>query len=79
MNLCYFNAVVNLLFYFCECLYYLCSAVVPLGVMIGMSGESWRHKSIIKSHSWFSRLGMPIVLLSIKFRLRPFQIIIFSV
>ena len=35
--------------------------MVPYGVMVGMSGESWRHKS------WFSRLSILIILPSTLF------------
>ena len=37
-----------------------CSAVIPLGVMIGMSGESWGHKSTLShfpsSQDWARQL-----------------------
>ena len=75
MNLCYCDAVVMFCSVFVSvCI--TCGAVDPLAVMIGISGESWRHKS---THSWFSRLGMPIILPSTKYRLRYFQILILCV
>ena len=44
MNLCYCSAVVTFYFLcvFVNC-FVACIAMVSRGVMIGMSGESWRH------------------------------------
>ena len=48
MNLCYCSAAVTFYFFgvFVNC-FVACIAMVLQGVMIGMSGESWRHKSTL--------------------------------
>ena len=48
MHLCYCSAAVTFYFLcvFVNC-FVACIPVVPRGVMIGMSGESWRHKSTL--------------------------------
>ena len=48
-----------------------CIAVVSRGVMIGMSGESWRHKSTL-SNIPSSILGVPVILPSIMFYVKTF-------
>ena len=55
MNLCYCGAAVTFYFLcvFVNC-FVACIAVVSRGVMIGMSGESWRQKS---SQDWVCRLS----------------------
>ena len=60
MNLCYCSAAVTFysLCFFLNC-FVACIAVVPQGVMIGMSGESWCHKSTLSpipsSQDWACR------------------------
>ena len=48
MDLCYCSAAVTFCFLcvFVNC-FVSCIAVVSRGEMIGMSGESWRHKSTL--------------------------------
>ena len=60
MNLCYCSAAVTFYFLcvFVNC-FVACIAMVSRGVMIGMSGDSWRHKSTLSpvptSQDWACR------------------------
>ena len=76
MNLCYCSAAVTFSV-FVNC-FVACNAVVSRGVMIGMSGESWHHKSTLSlipsSQDWACQSSS----LLLCFRLRHFLIFVFS-
>ena len=80
MNLCCCSAAVTFDFLcdFVNC-FVACIAVVSRGVMIGMSGESWHHKSTLSpvpgSQDWACRSSS----LLLYFRLRHFKIFLFSI
>ena len=79
-ELCYCSAAVTFYFLCIFVNYFVaCIAVVSLGVMIGMSGESWHHKSTLSpipsSQDW-ACLSSSFLLC---FRLRHFLIFIFSI
>ena len=80
MNLCYYSAAVTFYFFcvFVNC-FIACIVVVPRRLMIGMSGESWRHKSTLSpipsSQDWSCRSSS----LLLSFWLRNFFIFVSSI
>ena len=80
MNVCYCSVTVTFYFLcvFVNC-FVACIAMVSQGVMIGMSGESWRHKSTLSpipsSQDWACQSSS----LLLCFRLRHFFIFVFSI
>ena len=80
MDLCYCSAAVTFYFLcvFVNC-FVACIAMVSRGMMIGMSGESWCHKSTLSpipsSQDWACQSSS----LLLCFRLRHFKIFVFSI
>ena len=80
MKLCYCSAAVTFYFLcvFMNC-FIACIAVVSPRVMIGMSGESWRHKSTLSPIPGSQDRACRSSSLLLCFRLRIFFIFVFSI